>query len=81
LGTNFHSFDPPCFCAKVRCEVNSVVEVYSGISEMSLPIGRGCMRVRSWGLARKRNGTERFSVAGDRTERVIPAGGMGGLLP
>jgi hypothetical protein len=20
LGTNFHSFDPPCFCAKVRCE-------------------------------------------------------------
>src|SRR5262249_14034135 len=25
LGTNFHSFDPPCFCAKVRSEATHVL--------------------------------------------------------
>jgi hypothetical protein len=46
---------------------------------MSLPIGRGSMRVRSCGLVRKRDGTVMAVKERDPEEREIGARFIGGL--
>lgn len=48
--------------------------------EMALPEGRGDVRVRSWGLARKRERTAKLILAGGAGDMPVWTGGIG-MLP